>query len=168
MVEPEIQKPWYRQLWPWILIAIPGSSVIGGVLMIYLALTSADSLVKDSYYKDGMAINRQLDRDILAMKLGVEASIDFDVMQGAIFVTLLGVDENGLVAELFHPTDGERDLKSMLSRKNGEKAMFQGSFGAPLTGRWYIELRDLDNAWRLRSRVVLPATGAVIMKPMTL
>lgn len=137
-------------------------------MMIYLAFTSSDYLVKDSYYKDGMAINRQLDRDILAMKLGVEASIDFDVMQGAIFVTLLGVDENGLVAELFHPTDGERDLKSTLSRRNGEKAVFQGSFGAPLNGRWYIELRDLNNSWRLRGRVVLPATGAVIMKPMTL
>ncbi|MDK1022858.1 MAG: FixH family protein [Gammaproteobacteria bacterium] len=165
MLEPENQKPWYRQLWPWILIAIPGSSVIGGVVMIYLAITGSDHLVKDSYYKDGMAINRQLDRDILATKLGVEASIEFDVMEGVIFVILRGVDEYGLVAELFHPTDSARDLKSTLFRENGEKGMFQGSFGAPLDGRWYLELRDLDNEWRLRGRVILPATGAVVIKP---
>ena len=112
-----------------------------------------------------MAIKKQWERDMLAKKLGVEASIEFDVMEGVIFVILRGVDEYGLVAELFHPTDSARDLKSTLFRENGEKGMFQGSFGAPLDGRWYLELRDLDNEWRLRGRVILPATGAVVIKP---
>jgi hypothetical protein len=167
MLEHDNQKPWYRQFWPWVLIAIPGSSVIGGVLMIYLAMTGSNHLVKDSYYIDGMTINKQLDRDRLAVELGVEASIDFDVPGGVIIVTLQGIDEYALEAELFHPVDMTRDLKATLFRKSDEDEIFQGSFDAPLDGRWYIELRDLDNEWRLRGQVILPATGVVVMKPTT-
>ena len=168
MFEPDNQRPWYRQLWPWILIAIPGSSVVGGVFMIYLAMTGPNHLVKDSYYKDGMAINRQLDRDLLASKLGVEASVEFDVMDGATLVTLQGVNEYALEVELFHPTDRYRDLKATLFRKNGVIDTFHGSFDAPLEGRWYIEIRDLDNKWRLRGQVTLPVIDPVVVKPTTL
>ena len=168
MLEPDNSRPWYRQIWPWVLIAIPGSSVVGGILMIYLAMTGSNHLVKDSYYKDGMAINRQLDRDRLAEKLGLEARIDFDVLEGTIIVVLPGVEEYALEAELFHPTDRTRDLKSTLFRGNGENEIFQGNFDAPLDGRWYIELRDLGNEWRLRDEVILPATSAIVIKPTTL
>ena len=168
VLEPDNQKPWYRHTWPWVLIAIPCSSVVGGIFMIYLAMTGSNHLVKDSYYKDGMAINRQLDRDRLAGRMGIEARIDFDVSEGDMLVVLSGVDEYALEVELFHPTDKTRDLESTLFRKKGENEIYQGSFGAPLDGRWYIELRDLGNEWRLRGGVILPATSAIVMKPTTL
>jgi hypothetical protein len=168
VLEPDNQKPWYRHTWPWLLIAIPCSSVVGGIFMIYLAMTGSNHLVKDSYYKDGMAINRQLDRDRRATRLGIEARADFDVLAGDILVVLSGVDEYALEVELFHPTDQTRDLESTLFRKKGENEIFQGSFGAPLKGRWYFELRDMDNDWRLRGQVTLPAASAVVMRPMTL
>ena len=136
--------------------------------MIYLAMNDADHLVKDSYYVDGMTINRQLDRDVLARKLGVEARIDFDAKAGSVVVTLSEIYAERLVIELFHPTDNTRDLKMSLAREIGNENIYHGDLGVPLNGRWYLELRDGENNWRLHEQVILPATGPVIMKPMAL
>lgn len=37
--------PWYRQLWPWLLIAPPFASVIAGVALLWIAIASNDGLV---------------------------------------------------------------------------------------------------------------------------
>jgi hypothetical protein len=41
------QPPWYRQFWPWFIIAIPASAVIGGFVTLWLAITHPESLVVD-------------------------------------------------------------------------------------------------------------------------
>jgi hypothetical protein len=35
-------EPWYRQLWPWILIALPASAVIGCAITIWLVLQNPE------------------------------------------------------------------------------------------------------------------------------
>jgi hypothetical protein len=35
-------KPWHRQLWPWILIALPASAVIGCAITIWLVLQNPE------------------------------------------------------------------------------------------------------------------------------
>lgn len=47
-------RPWYRQLWPWLLIIPPLGAVIGGLLTLYLAVTRPDTLVHQSCVKDGV------------------------------------------------------------------------------------------------------------------
>lgn len=45
----EIQiRPWYKEPWPWVAIAIPAIAVIGGLFTLYLAITHPDPLVVDS------------------------------------------------------------------------------------------------------------------------
>ena len=39
-------RPWYRQLWPWLLILPPALSVVGGAVTYYLAVTRPDVLVQ--------------------------------------------------------------------------------------------------------------------------
>jgi hypothetical protein len=38
-------KPWHRQLWPWLLIAPPAASIVGGVALLWIAIASNDGLV---------------------------------------------------------------------------------------------------------------------------
>lgn len=38
----EIHPPWYRQFWPWALIALPSSAVIGCAITIYLVLANPE------------------------------------------------------------------------------------------------------------------------------
>ena len=37
MTDPD-PTPWYRQFWPWFLIAMPGTVVIASMVTLYLAL----------------------------------------------------------------------------------------------------------------------------------
>lgn len=49
----EIRKPWYKEPWPWVAIAIPGAAVIMGMITLYLALTNPDYIVvKDEEYRE--------------------------------------------------------------------------------------------------------------------
>jgi hypothetical protein len=55
MTEPS-PKPWYRHVWPWLLIVPPTAAVIGGSLTLYLAVTRPDTLVREDCFKDGMTM----------------------------------------------------------------------------------------------------------------
>ena len=39
------QRPWYKEPWPWVAIAIPAAAVIMGITTYYLAVTNPDYLV---------------------------------------------------------------------------------------------------------------------------
>ncbi len=48
---PVQPRPWYREPWPWVAIAIPAVAVIMGLTTLYLALANPDYLVveEDQY-----------------------------------------------------------------------------------------------------------------------
>jgi len=46
-------RPWFRQLWPWLLIIPPAGAVIGGMITLYLAVTRPDILVRKDCVRDG-------------------------------------------------------------------------------------------------------------------
>ena len=46
------ERPWYKEPWPWVAIAIPGAAVIMGFITLYLALSHPDYLVvEDQQYR---------------------------------------------------------------------------------------------------------------------
>jgi hypothetical protein len=55
MSDPTV-RPWYRQLWPWLLIVPPAAAVIGGGVTLYLAITRPDTLVRKDCVKDGVTM----------------------------------------------------------------------------------------------------------------
>jgi hypothetical protein len=55
--------PWYRQLWPWLIMAPPFVSVIAGIALAWTAVVSNDGLVTPDYYKQGIEINQRLTRE---------------------------------------------------------------------------------------------------------
>ena len=56
-------RPWYRHLWPWLIIAPPAVSVIAGIAMLLIAVASDDGLVTPDYYRQGLSINERLTRE---------------------------------------------------------------------------------------------------------
>jgi hypothetical protein len=38
-------RPWYKEPWPWVAIAIPAAAVIAGAITFYLAVSNPDYLV---------------------------------------------------------------------------------------------------------------------------
>jgi uncharacterized protein len=49
-------RPWYRQLWPWLLMLPPVLSVVGGAVTYYLAVTRPESLVSQDCVQDGVTM----------------------------------------------------------------------------------------------------------------
>ena len=56
-------EPWYRQFWPWALIALPLATVLACTATILIAIHTDDGLVSDDYYKEGLSINRRMRED---------------------------------------------------------------------------------------------------------
>ena len=54
--------PWYRDRWPWLLMAGPIIVVVAGFGTAWLAWSTDDGVVADDYYKRGLVINRELER----------------------------------------------------------------------------------------------------------
>lgn len=153
--------PWYKQFWPWLIIALPGSIVIASFGMLYLALSNPVSLVKDNYYEDGMAINQQLDRDITAVELGLRVRLEWDPLIGEIslhFLSPLAEAPQQVTLQLLHPTEHRQDRQIALRRVADQH--YLASVEEGIAGRWYLDLSAAKpQAWRLRSEWLIAAAG---------
>jgi uncharacterized protein len=149
--------PWYRHPWVWLLIAIPGASVVMGAVMITLAIRSDDGLVADDYYREGLQINRSLARDAFAQRAGIVATISRE--GSGVQVTLRASQSLSfpptLTLKAMHATRSEADRHVVLAHLGEGRYVADRSW--PTTGRWNIELGT--ERWRLRSR---HAAGAVV------
>ena len=148
-----MSKPWHRHKLVWMLISIPGVAVIMGVVMIWLAVSTNDGLVVDDYYKEGLAINRDLKRDDEAVALGLGAQLTIE--QTGDLVTLNF--DKGKLAEypatlelgLYFTTHTGFDQKLQLLR--GLDGKYVGYLHGKLRdGAWNVEVAG-DN-WRLMTR----------------
>ena len=59
MSEQHTNKPWYKQMWPWLLISGPAVAAIGCMITIYLAINLyADKPVRDGVVKRGLKVEQ--------------------------------------------------------------------------------------------------------------
>ena len=75
MINAKDKGPWYRQPWPWILMAGPAIAIVAGAITFYFAVVSNDGLVEEDYYAQGMRINETSAREKNALALGVQAEL---------------------------------------------------------------------------------------------
>jgi hypothetical protein len=151
-------RPWYRERWPWILMAGPAVVVVAGLFTAWLAVRSDDGLVIDDYYKQGLAINRTLSRSDAAGRFGIVAELR--LADGRIRVLLGGAAGPGaLTLRLVHPTRSGMDQSLDLAVV--EPGVYEGWLGPLQPGRWHVLLEARD--WRLAGDWVLPAAGALTL-----
>ena len=143
-------NPWYREPWPWILMAGPAIVIVAGFVTAWLAIVSNDGLVADDYYKQGLALNQRLQRDHYASDLGLRA----DVMRSGQQLRLLVAAERDaglpevLTLKLSHPTRaGQDQMVKMVSEGQG---FYGGNLSADISGRWYVSIEDPAGKWRLQ------------------
>ena len=156
-------QPWYQQFWPWFLIALPATVVVAAFATLYIANKHSDDLVVDEYYKDGLAINRQLAKQQRAAQIGLSATLTVEA--GSISVrTREDVTSPALRLRLSHPLESDADFEVSLSR------VAAGVYSAPLqfavAPNWHWTLdKGEQSDWRLDGSLVadnftvLPATG---------
>lgn len=143
-------KPWYKEPWPWFLMAGPFLVIVAGSITLWLAVSSFDGLVADDYYKQGLAVNQRLQRDHLASDMGLHA----DVMRSGDNVRLLiGAATNTempqeLTLKLAHPTRAGQDQSvKMVAEGQG---FYGGKLATDVSGRWHVSIEDPAGKWRLQ------------------
>jgi uncharacterized protein len=138
-------KPWYRHRWPWLLMLGPGAVVVAGAITIWIAFASADGLVADDYYKQGLAVNRQLAKEEAARGLGVTAEVR--IGGGTIAVRLAGQRPEALFVQLAHATRAGHDVRLRLVPDGA--GTYQAELPALPPGRWRVVIEDARGAWRI-------------------
>ncbi|MGV8862156.1 MAG: FixH family protein [Pseudomonas sp.] len=145
-------SPWYKHLWPWIIIGILACSVTLTLSMVTIAIKNPDNLVNDNYYEAGKGINRSLDRELLAKSLNLRASVHLDELTGETDVRLTGNSQPETVElNLISPTQPEKDRKITLARSASEPGRYIGQLSDKVEGRRFVELLGEQNGqtWRL-------------------
>lgn len=144
-------KPWFRQFWPWFLITLPACVVVAGLVTLYIANRHSDDLVVDEYYKDGLAINRQLEKKQRATDLGITAQLHLE--RDSVAVTLTGpVNSKELRLLLSHPLEADRDFAVKLT--SVEAGYYTGMLDAPVARGWHWTLvGQHSGGWRLDGAV---------------
>lgn len=170
-MEREDTQPWYRQFWPWFIMALPASAVVAGLYTVWLAMQTGDSLVVQS--SDGMNVitERNLAAEKEARLLGLSAVIRINPDTGAVLLTMSSLPNVQMPASLElrmrHPTMASRDATiELLQAMPGEdgELTWAGHFVVPPQGRLYMTLSS-GNTWRLNAEwrdqqlIVLGPTG---------
>ncbi|WP_461516409.1 FixH family protein [Porticoccus sp.] len=158
------KQPWYRQSWLWFLIALPGTVVVASLFTVYIAFKNADTLVVDSYYRKGLAINQVLEQDKLAARLGVTAEVRLDAESGELFVTLNGIDTppEQVTLLLLHPTDESRDRTLLLSPITA--GHYRTDLDQQLQYRYYLRLfPEPQKEWRLAGELDFSSMNQVML-----
>jgi uncharacterized protein len=137
--------PWYRHRWPWIIMSGPAVVLVAGAVTTWIAFASADGLVADDYYKQGLAINKVIAREEAARKLGLSADImrEKDVLK----VKLRGEAPPALFAHLAHATRAGHDQRLRLIP--AADGLYEAALPELPAGRWRIALEDPQGRWRI-------------------
>lgn len=59
MTDAQTNKPWWKQMWPWLLISGPAVAMVGCAITIWLAVNLyADKPLHDGVVKQGLKVEQ--------------------------------------------------------------------------------------------------------------
>jgi len=139
--------PWYKEPWPWLLMTGPALVVVAGITTAVVAFRGADPLVAEDYYKQGLAINRVLERDRRATALHVKAMLWYSADSGRVRVQLSqdGTLPDTLKLQFAHPTRAHLDSSVVLRRLS--PGLYEGEIRLPNANHWLLVFEGAD--WRV-------------------
>jgi hypothetical protein len=155
-------RNWYQEPLVWMLVAIPLSSVLVGIVMLWLAITNEDGLVVDDYYKRGLEINRTLERDAAATEHALTSELRFATATDQILVTIEAADgfeyPETITLGIYHSVKTGFDKEVVLARIS-DKA-YSGPSPELIPGRWYLDLHT--DRWRITGQMTWPVESVYL------
>ena len=141
-------NPWYREPWPWLLMAGPAAVLVAGAITTWIAFSTSDGLVAEDYYRQGLGINRSLARADAARNAGVVAHLEFAGDRSRIAVTLEGpFAPQTLELRFAHATRAGLDRHLRLAR-TGERR-YEAAFQPLAQGHWRLSVDDPGRSWSI-------------------
>jgi hypothetical protein len=157
-------RPWYREIWPWLLMLPPAFAVAGGMTMIYLASNTPSALVVEDYARIEALTSQRFERDRRAAELGVQAMLSFTGtptrVEAELTAPSMFAQPHTLLLNARHATNPIADRELTLTPDGGRYAA-TAEF-AP--GHYRIELMPADRSWRL-GREAMRLAGTLVLTP---
>lgn len=153
--------PWYKHFWPVFMVGLISTAVIASLTTVYIAVDGSDDLVNDNYYKDGLAINMQLDQDNLAKQLGVKAQLNIIDNEATIALSMDAQPPSQLIAKFSHPASDTKDQQIFLfADANG---IYKGNISIPKQ-RFYVQILGAHDGafWRLDGEITPNNNGVLL------
>ena len=148
----------------WLIIGIPSTAVVVGMIMLTVSITTWSGLVVDDYYKKGKEINRVLARDKFAYELGLAAGFSLDE-DGRVVIRfdpeVSVVPGDRIELQLVHATRPGLDGRIVLDNRN--LGVLEGKLRLEGSGRWNLFLQTGD--WRLTGSLQYPGSGTARLTP---
>ena len=152
-------KPWYKQLWPWLLIAVPVFTALKGVHTVYIMQQNSPDLVIDDYYKEGRAINMQLAKYREAELRNLQASVLIAGNRAIVRFEKNTVLEGAVHLDFYHPTLARQDF-ALDAERSGE-LLYVATLPTSITGKWQLVVTDASSEWKLRANLALPSADEI-------
>ena len=140
---------WYREPWPWLIVAGPLAVVIACMATAVIAVRSDDGMVAGDYYKRGLLVNQQLPKGgVVTPHLAATLALAAD---GELRVRPEAGEPQGdfLRATLAHPASGARESIALRRNADGD---FVGTLADPRSGRWIVTIES--TGWPLPTTVI--------------
>jgi hypothetical protein len=123
----------------------PAAVLVAGGVTMWIAFASADSLVAEDYYRQGLGINRVLAREDAARKMGLDAQVS--LRDGKITIDLKGQEPEALFVHLAHATRAGYDQRLRLAPVRA--GVYEAALPPLAPGHWHLTIEDPRGAWRI-------------------
>ncbi|MDG3088138.1 FixH family protein [Vibrio hannami] len=151
-------KPWYKQFWPWFLIALPLCVVIASLTTFAIFSKNSVNLVAEDYYKKGKAISVDLSRVNAANGLKIKASVHTEENQIVIDFDKGELNHHPALNVIFtHRTLPNQDFQVLLS--SDANGVYRHTLDKALTGPWFVELEPHTREWLVQGKVTFPSSS---------
>lgn len=158
-----MEKPWFRQFWPWFLILLPSTAIIWTLGTVVLFSQHSVSLVSEDYYKEGRAINQDISKLQEAKALGLNALVSSENSNELIVRLDRGklTQYPALKIRLAHRTLAEQDIEQLVS--SDAQGFYRLTLNEQLQGPWFVKIASFDNQWILQGKVNFPTDTAIAL-----
>ena len=161
MTDDSAGKGWYRQPWVWVLTIVPAGSLLGGLLLVWLAVTSPHDLQPDDRFERWAVKDEPVHPG--RRPAPDEVLAELEQTEDLIVLRLLGISDSSVTLNLYHPDRRMPDQSVLLEPVGESGSRFSGRLKKQVTGPWRLELKGSEENWRLRGLAYLPAGDVLRM-----
>jgi hypothetical protein len=156
--------PWYKNFWPWFLIAFPLAAIVGCITLIFTAVGNGPDMVIDDYYKEGKAINLELSKFDKAKALYLHGDLNVsDERVSFKFTKGDASNVHALKLSFYHRTIKAHDFSATLTPNANQE--FTALLDSYTPGAYSVFIEPIDSSWKLKENLLLPTTEVVIVTP---
>lgn len=136
--------------------------MIVAVFQVYFALNSPNDLVKENYYKEGLAINKELGKQQLAKDLGIEALLTIDELTGTVLLNTSGATTDNLEIRFVHAATAAKDFSLNLVKIHDDQ--YRGQLEKGISGHWVTYLESTAG-WQISGRLNMEQSNTLKLLP---